>query len=632
MLVLLYSIAGALALAALAIATWALFADRSRGRRRCPKCFHTMDPAIGLVCPECGRDVRDEQRLFKTRRRWKLAILVVVVLGTPAALTGGLARVKQTGGWSDLPSWVVVRLMWIEDERLDDEILACVGRGDISRSQAKVIVREARHRIASPDPNLVDGGLALLEKLGRNDIGYYPNFASERPRLEELEPDLLGAALADLAERDPARLGRVAELLGHLRDVNDEVVVWLVDRLCDEQLVFRPSVSRGLFATMRGGTDGFTDRIPKPPGVLEAGTFGSRLRGGPQPAHVAANLAQGVRRAGVGVESARIWAQSAWQASVGDPTAWDAEQLPALWLWARLDHYGAASRPAVFAATDNGEEIVERYAVSLLAGYEWSEDMAEIIRRKLETGDEETASLALDVARSFGAQAESVLPAITERVTSIEGLVVSNDFIGAYQQIGGTESALRDALVRRLERVYEERLEEVMRDMRPPTRLPLIVEYDLTRLAYISVPDERAAAVCMKYTTVGKNSPSEWAAIAYGAMSGDRAWATKFLLDRAPKLSGGLVDGTTAASVLELVRTGRADTEMLSGHFLAGDRVERAAFTDLLHQFIYDWRILETFLPFLREVAGDATAPGERAAAQLTLDRYERYKSLDRDR
>jgi hypothetical protein len=45
-----------LAAAGMVLLAWALFWDRSRGRRRCPKCWYNMEGVPGLRCPECGRE------------------------------------------------------------------------------------------------------------------------------------------------------------------------------------------------------------------------------------------------------------------------------------------------------------------------------------------------------------------------------------------------------------------------------------------------------------------------------------------------------------------------------------------------------------------------------------------------
>src|SRR5262245_58646025 len=84
---------------------WALFWDRARGRRRCPKCWYDLNGVPGLKCPECGREARNERTLFHTRRRWRWAAIGAVVLSTDF----GVGAYRQ--GWDALPDWVLIELL-----------------------------------------------------------------------------------------------------------------------------------------------------------------------------------------------------------------------------------------------------------------------------------------------------------------------------------------------------------------------------------------------------------------------------------------------------------------------------------------------------------------------------------------
>jgi hypothetical protein len=99
---------GVLALTGLTLLWWSLCRDRSRSRRRCPKCWYDMAGVPGLVCPECGRDARRERRLSKTRRRWRWAALggLVTIIAFSLAVT---PRVRLYGPASLLPTTV---LLW----------------------------------------------------------------------------------------------------------------------------------------------------------------------------------------------------------------------------------------------------------------------------------------------------------------------------------------------------------------------------------------------------------------------------------------------------------------------------------------------------------------------------------------
>lgn len=86
-----------------------LFGDRSRGRRRCSKCWYDMSAASGLTCPECGREHAAERQLFRTRRRPRRALLSLAVLG--AGL--GTAAIPSYGAFGQLatcPTWALVAI------------------------------------------------------------------------------------------------------------------------------------------------------------------------------------------------------------------------------------------------------------------------------------------------------------------------------------------------------------------------------------------------------------------------------------------------------------------------------------------------------------------------------------------
>jgi Arc/MetJ family transcription regulator len=75
-------LAWATTITALAVIVWALVGTRPvRHRsRRCPRCRYDMEATPGRTCPECGFEPRSERALHRGRRRWRLAMLGVVVL------------------------------------------------------------------------------------------------------------------------------------------------------------------------------------------------------------------------------------------------------------------------------------------------------------------------------------------------------------------------------------------------------------------------------------------------------------------------------------------------------------------------------------------------------------------------
>src|SRR3954469_1857053 len=92
------------------LGAWALVGDRSRGRRRCPRCWYSMEGAAGLKCPECGREVRNERRLLRSRRRWRWAVVALLVIVSAPAV--GVWPAAARDGWlAGLPLPVVVEAL-----------------------------------------------------------------------------------------------------------------------------------------------------------------------------------------------------------------------------------------------------------------------------------------------------------------------------------------------------------------------------------------------------------------------------------------------------------------------------------------------------------------------------------------
>src|SRR5262245_26847672 len=102
-------IAGMFAMAGGAIAIWALFGDRSRGRRRCPRCWYDMSGIAGsLRCPECGHQASAMQETLRTRRRKIPATIgFVIAVCLPSVM---LYEHAARSGWIYLvlPKWKVL--------------------------------------------------------------------------------------------------------------------------------------------------------------------------------------------------------------------------------------------------------------------------------------------------------------------------------------------------------------------------------------------------------------------------------------------------------------------------------------------------------------------------------------------
>ncbi|MCH7792608.1 MAG: hypothetical protein IID31_10055 [Planctomycetes bacterium] len=107
-----HALGWALAAAGLLLALWALFWDRSRGRKRCPKCWYSMEGAAQgeggrYTCPECGKVIADDRTLHRTRRRPRRVVisLMVWIVGYAVFVTPAVRR----DGWvAVIPTSVLI--------------------------------------------------------------------------------------------------------------------------------------------------------------------------------------------------------------------------------------------------------------------------------------------------------------------------------------------------------------------------------------------------------------------------------------------------------------------------------------------------------------------------------------------
>lgn len=127
--------------AGLLLLLWALFWDRSRGRRRCPKCWYDMAGVPGLKCPECGRTAHLEAKLHKTRRRkrWAIAGLLIVLSPITVWLQ---AQIRSGAIWKRLPTTALIyavgrvdscKPLWALEARVErgDGIVGWVDRSSL---------------------------------------------------------------------------------------------------------------------------------------------------------------------------------------------------------------------------------------------------------------------------------------------------------------------------------------------------------------------------------------------------------------------------------------------------------------------------------------------------------------------
>ncbi len=630
MVIFIYSIAGLLSLATVAAVYRALVADRSRGRRRCPKCFHTMDPAIGMTCPECGHRITSENHLFRTRRRWAMAALAVLVLGIPAVFTGGFARIKQTGGWAILPETVAARLIWIHDPQLDDDIKERIKQGQLKDDQMQLVVNQALKRIEDGRPKSVESGLSLLKMIAWNthadDSG-----RSSKPRLSRLNPKRTTEVLIQLGENDATKLPEVVDLLAHVEDSEPLALVTLIELLSSSDIAVSTNAWKALIIPRREEPQAGQPPAPGPPREALDPMRSRHPRDNATMLVRRDDLSQTVAGFEGDMPAIKEWAQARWSETLSGEVP-GIDRLAELWLWCRLDGFGPESSGAVFASADHPDNRIARYALSLLRGMEWSKEIEELLRTQLSSSDQRTRTKAIETIAYFGTRAKALIPDLLEQAASADGIAGSSGFAEDFEKIGGDPVALRDAIVERLETIHEYHLARTFRDFKGISgpRATYNVKMDFSWLATIGEPSDEAIEICLKFMSFGAYMPSLQAAIAYAAMTGNKSEVTRFFLDKNPDISGPFISGSLADSFLILIFRRLSDPEMVTDYYLnEAPPKQRDAFVAMLYNFVGDWRVIEDYLPLLNSLTPETTGSAALEHAELLIERYNARKPKD---
>ncbi|MBK7406234.1 MAG: hypothetical protein IPJ41_16920 [Phycisphaerales bacterium] len=164
---------------------WGLRGDRSRGRRRCPRCWYDMRSTLheargaSLRCPECGHAPRGERDLYRTRRFSRAvrlgAAFIAMGLGgqaVPRALRAGPIGLVPTtvliAGMGWLPAaWYPPSPGAASRSTLADRL------GDVEAWHWQESWAAARaRRVASAPGSLErwDGALAVLDDAGPDNV------------------------------------------------------------------------------------------------------------------------------------------------------------------------------------------------------------------------------------------------------------------------------------------------------------------------------------------------------------------------------------------------------------------------------------------------------------------------------
>ncbi len=173
---------------------WGLFADRARGRRRCPACWYDMSKTPGFTCSECGHEGADETDLHRTRRRWTLVVLAAIAASLGSSVQ--LHHILDEGWTSIMPTRVLIACIpWTRDAdgELATELFVRDNQGLVSPEQWTLVIDRALRGDAGARPGSVPWRRKYAPYLQRRPAGLPAEFDERQWAL----PPVLVARAAD---------------------------------------------------------------------------------------------------------------------------------------------------------------------------------------------------------------------------------------------------------------------------------------------------------------------------------------------------------------------------------------------------------------------------------------------------
>ncbi len=196
---------------------WALFWDRSRGRRRCPKCSYDMSRTSGTTCPECGRSARHEMALFRTRRRWKWAAASLFLLAGAVALTL-TPFIRSPQWWRFAPTTVLIPLALPSDasnaDAVEGELTVRLQNTRVRAWHQRWITRRAARFLREhTNDTEVTRALQILQKVGPDGVAAMPAVLPYLESEDFIHQVLAWGTLAHIGVRDADAARRINAFL-----------------------------------------------------------------------------------------------------------------------------------------------------------------------------------------------------------------------------------------------------------------------------------------------------------------------------------------------------------------------------------------------------------------------------------
>ncbi len=555
-----WSVGAVIGLGGIVLTFRALFADRSRGRRRCYKCWYEMTGIDTLRCPECGRAAKTERKLHRTHRHWRIAFIGALAVGIGGGGFFG-QRVHQTGWVKATPAAVyIVGLPWIETQSMFDELDRRVEERQLARWETWLLIHRCVGQLEreSTPQRLIRTAKTLgrIEWAGRK-------LQAEGPwthpiLVSEVDCDgAIDALVALFDHEDPKVQAAAVDAVRNFRESGVNAIPALIG------LMWRDDDARPFFYTWLTLPREFSGDTPPDGGFCDK-----------------------LDRCGTDRDSA---AQVFREGLAHSNAATRAMAVSGLALFGRDDDLGR-----IASLADDPVETVRLAVIGASSKYPYDEVVAEIIRRGLYS---EVHSVQAAAFEALGERAH--LLAAQEFLDDLEaGLRDGRDVwidhgAATYVHLGGDPELAIDVL-----------LDDLRDDLPRWTggRRPTRTELRLRQLARLGIESERVRDRVEQLVHDTGGEMRSKASVAYAMLGGDPDLATRIIVDEQSN-SGFLLGLPPDATAL--LESGRVSVRVLIETLADDDPLRRAIASEMLGLVGVG---AAAALPTLREFRGDEDA------------------------
>jgi len=588
-------LSGLVAIGGCVIAIRGLFADRSRGRRRCPKCWYELTGLEGTRrCPECGRIAKSERSLRRTRRHWIASIAGAFLVAVGLTAIG--ARQVHRHGWIGAVPTIgyIAALPAIDfDSEAFEEIRRRIAAGPMREFEYRLFVGRVLGVLEDEDASTdrLMEGLWLLERMQSmaSSRGGRDSWL-RRPSPSEIDRERLFSVLSELLVHDDS--GVRARAFGTFRGVpgpTGELTPYVFAALLKRKAPF--------YQWGQLNQRGF--RIEPGDLVLSAPSGRSPRSGAPSET---VEFAERIAACRDDLDSARAISQETLAAGPRIPP--DSVEPAILALWTLLQiapddpethelFLRFASRDFIEAGSERGVHIA---AIRGLMVLPWSDRLEAVLGREIREGDRWGRDAAVNVVYVRWREAKELLP-------DLEALLRKDD-------LHALEAMAHARIVGDAELAVTHVLRALEHDGIPahPTEPPITSTLQVLSEIGKSGQDERAMRLADQHLDHEDSRTRTYAVTSYALHGGDTERATRILLPELRKVSRGNVAPMAAR---ELAREDALSVPVLVEELETGRGNVRVVVSRLLQTM---GREAEAALPTLRKLRDDPVSQVAYAA------------------